>query len=378
VLVKIHGDAKSREGRVLTRAEYDKYYGRGRATTPLADALMNLIAARPVLFLGCSLKKDRYLRLLRGSGLKAGRSHFALLPSEGDARWVRRRTHYLRQLRIAPIWYRAGDFVEVTRFVEWLVDSTRKTSKPRSKADEHREAVDRLEIALNAALTPAEKIALFIREQDVYWSGGFQADYVRAAQPILKLARVERRYCDALRIANNISAMVLSDKRRLRAALSECKSLLPFCRDRTAAADYHYNLASSLESSDPARAKQLYRRLSRSRRLELASASLRRLGQLEADSGDLEAAVNKLREAARLVARLPEEVWRAHSRLGVLLDDMDDDFDLLSVNHFYNVFEKHWEWLNCAHGSVTHTFTGFGWNSMRRTRLWLAMPPNSA
>ena len=34
--------------------------------------------------------------------------------------------------------------------------------------------------------------------------------------------------------------------------------------------------------------------------------------------------------------------------LGTVATGIVDDFDLLSVNHFYNIFEKHWEWLKPA------------------------------
>src|SRR5688572_23520382 len=44
--------------------------------------------------------------------------------------------------------------------------------------------------------------------------------------------------------------------------------------------------------------------------------------------------------------------------LGTVATGIIDDFDLLSVNHFYNVFEKHWEWLKPANTpSGTHSET---------------------
>jgi hypothetical protein len=51
VLVKLHGDAQHRDGRVLTRSDYDVHYGLGvKRGTPLTAALLSLLSNRPILF----------------------------------------------------------------------------------------------------------------------------------------------------------------------------------------------------------------------------------------------------------------------------------------------------------------------------------------
>lgn len=60
-LLKLHGDVEEQTDRILTRADYAKYYA---PDALLPQILRRLFAARPVLFLGCSLAQDRWVRLL--------------------------------------------------------------------------------------------------------------------------------------------------------------------------------------------------------------------------------------------------------------------------------------------------------------------------
>src|SRR5579862_2897140 len=67
-LIQIHGDAVDSDHRVLTSSDYDKVYGRLLGgldiSLPLPSVLRLLVQGRPILFLGCSLQKDRTLTVL--------------------------------------------------------------------------------------------------------------------------------------------------------------------------------------------------------------------------------------------------------------------------------------------------------------------------
>lgn len=104
VLFKIHGNATSKFGRVLTTTEYDNAYGNER-TVP--GTLNHLITNRSLLFLGCSLSTDRTIiamREIKAMNGAAGLRHYAFLEDPGqDARTARH--NELQQAEIHPIWY---------------------------------------------------------------------------------------------------------------------------------------------------------------------------------------------------------------------------------------------------------------------------------
>ena len=60
VLVKLHGDADDQSGRVLTKSDYKRAYGKRE---PL-EAVLRFSFQHPLLFLGCSLGNDRTVRVL--------------------------------------------------------------------------------------------------------------------------------------------------------------------------------------------------------------------------------------------------------------------------------------------------------------------------
>jgi len=121
VLLKVHGDAEERTGRVLTSAEYNLHYKAG-SSRGLRVQLESLFGSRTLLFIGCSLGKDRTLRVLanllrRTSGIR----HYAIVEKPPSDAAVIARQAFLGKCGIHPIWYPQGrhDLVEVA--LRWLV-----------------------------------------------------------------------------------------------------------------------------------------------------------------------------------------------------------------------------------------------------------------
>lgn len=103
-LLRIHGEADSENGRVLTSVEYDACYG---AAGSYRELMKILIANSSLLFMGCSLSVDRTITALREIKQQAvveTPRHFAFLPLNDDVNREARRTE-LALADIHPIWY---------------------------------------------------------------------------------------------------------------------------------------------------------------------------------------------------------------------------------------------------------------------------------
>lgn len=119
VLFKIHGTATSKNGRVLTTAEYAAAYG-NESTVP--GTLNHLITNRSLLFMGCSLATDRTITALQdikkingATGLR----HYAFLADPGQESRTARHAE-LNEAEIHPIWYPVED--HETDHDRWLED----------------------------------------------------------------------------------------------------------------------------------------------------------------------------------------------------------------------------------------------------------------
>jgi hypothetical protein len=115
-LLKLHGDAASPEHWVLTKADYIRHYGAENgflATAQLPRTLMRIVEARRVLFIGCSLNKDRFLEVLghKRNTDKLWARHFALqglderLDAERATAYRKERELALDEFGVTPIWY---------------------------------------------------------------------------------------------------------------------------------------------------------------------------------------------------------------------------------------------------------------------------------
>lgn len=319
VLIKIHGDARSAERRVLTREEYKRSYG--SMQTPLARALRSIISARPLLFVGCRLENDRYLRFLRRAKPPDRGTHFAVVPIDGGPRWLRARRRYLRMLHIEPIWYEAGAYDEITRFLEELAEAVGERARP---GETHRTAIAYLEKLLRESRDVDEKLNLLIGNARLFTVTGLSAEYLRFAPRIIRLAAKHQRYCKALLIANNCASAVIHDERELGRWIRRCELLARHCRRPGPLEDFSYNAALAAERHNPAKARRIYRKLSK-RRNSRAIAALRRWGDFEIRSGSWRTGLQLLRRAIRRADRFPLQQARAWNQLGMALWDRRDN-----------------------------------------------------
>ena len=107
-ILRLHGEAESGHGRVLTQAEYIACYGHEGRYQALYQTIISNCS---LLFLGCSLSADRTFQVLRDL-MRSARvetpRHFAFLPLYKDTdREARRRE--LGEADIHPIWYPPED-----------------------------------------------------------------------------------------------------------------------------------------------------------------------------------------------------------------------------------------------------------------------------
>jgi SIR2-like domain len=98
-LIKIHGDAADRTARVFTGLEYDAQY---KGISRLARVMFT---NRPLLFLGCSLDKDRTLDVLEAIHQEIpGLAHYAVLAGYYSVSRTRVRRDELARGFVAKFW----------------------------------------------------------------------------------------------------------------------------------------------------------------------------------------------------------------------------------------------------------------------------------
>lgn len=104
VLLKFHGDCRTRDGRVLGKREYDVAYSNG---SPIKEELSTIYRNHSLLCLGCSLNPDRTVSLLAEvARIDQGMpKHYAFLKIPSDADKLREREHFLTERDVFPIWY---------------------------------------------------------------------------------------------------------------------------------------------------------------------------------------------------------------------------------------------------------------------------------
>ncbi|MBV8516998.1 MAG: SIR2 family protein [Acidobacteria bacterium] len=312
VLIKIHGDARTPRGRVLTRSEYDQHYAED---AQLAEMLVALFSAKPVLFLGCRVESDRYLRLIRRAGR---RQHFAILPAPAGDASRKKRAAALARLGIRPIWYVDGEYPMITAFLAALAPARRANRL----AEEKSRAVEALEKRVAAARTADEKLDVFMNNDRMFWTGGLARDYARVGGRMLRLAEKHGRSCIALRIGSNMASMRLWDDRYVGRMLRRCERHVPHCRDPWTLQDYRYNLAIYNEERDRAFARSIYRALLRSTRPGTPAAASRRLAEMELEAGAPAKRVERLfRHSIALSRNEPEQEARGYDRLAAFFRD---------------------------------------------------------
>jgi tetratricopeptide (TPR) repeat protein len=317
ILLKIHGDVRSTEGRVLTRSEYDRYYGSPDA--PLAAALTRIVAARPLLLLGCRIDQDRYLTFLRTAPLAKGLTHFAVVERPRAPGEARARAKYLRRLRIRPLWFGEGRFGDITEFVDELAGEIEATAGGEPGSRNELAAVLR---QLDAYPTDDEKLDFFTRRsaEDIFTMNGFVADYLSLAKDMLPRALGRGRFRDALLIATNCAFAEMGTP-RFEGWYRRAHELATKCNDRHLRQTLVVLKASTLETTDADEAKALYREASNAGG-EFSLTPLHDLARLEFRTGETASALRTIRRAIRRSRAFPLQQARAYNTLGRMLEDL--------------------------------------------------------
>lgn len=116
ILIKLHGTVKESTKYVLTKEQYDLFYGIDSNNNidfskPFPRNLGRVLHSRTVLFLGCSLKGDRVLHILRQIvGWNEYVKHYAILSLEDTEEKNIKRERQLERYGIFPIWIPSGEF----------------------------------------------------------------------------------------------------------------------------------------------------------------------------------------------------------------------------------------------------------------------------
>lgn len=102
-IIKLHGDHKNPNFRVLTKQEYNKFYDKRKKHI---KKIISLLINNRLLFTGCSLVEDRTLEVIKKLHHKNSRlKHYALL-QERDSQFRIQRERFLTGHGIYTIWYR--------------------------------------------------------------------------------------------------------------------------------------------------------------------------------------------------------------------------------------------------------------------------------
>jgi HAD superfamily phosphoserine phosphatase-like hydrolase len=157
-LLKLHGDYLDSESRVLTLKQYVREYGHSdpgkvNLSRAVPSVLGQALAARPLFFVGCSLKTDRTISVIGRLAMQMpGTIHFALM-SESDNSAERRRQ--LEVWNIRPIFYPERQYDKIEKLLGCLAVNcplnlsrstvfTKGAAKSRPKLENHRQRLVRV------------------------------------------------------------------------------------------------------------------------------------------------------------------------------------------------------------------------------------------
>ena len=130
-LLKLHGTIERPESWIITRWQYARHYN-----ADLIEDLRNLFRNKSILFLGCSLRKEQYLEILKKIPQNERGQHFAVLCVNSDAEG-KKRGKALLELGIEVIPYRTmGGHSFVQEVLEYVQPSAAQTmSRVRTALD---------------------------------------------------------------------------------------------------------------------------------------------------------------------------------------------------------------------------------------------------
>ncbi|MDR0491742.1 MAG: SIR2 family protein [Oscillospiraceae bacterium] len=116
-LIKIHGCVSAPDEVVMTKTSYSKLYREG--SQPIAR-LRSILGGNKLLFIGCGLKEDRTVDLLREVGLGG---HYAILEMNaeaGETAFKKRKLLMSNELKMHCIWYPKGEHHYVEDILEYI------------------------------------------------------------------------------------------------------------------------------------------------------------------------------------------------------------------------------------------------------------------
>ncbi len=125
-ILKLHGDAEDYETYVFTNEQYNEAYGNPLDfTKPLPKALRQIFVANSMIFLGCSLEKDKTLELfdlvMKDADFDVP-DHFAVLPVPDGAETKNQKEARLNDLKIRTLWYPQGEHNYVESYIKLALD----------------------------------------------------------------------------------------------------------------------------------------------------------------------------------------------------------------------------------------------------------------
>ena len=123
-IIKLHGDIKQPSKCIISKSQYDDAYGLGGLDLlkPIPTLLRYYFETKSLLFLGCSLNRDKTLEVFRAVKEMAGDtalpSHFSLesLPKTNEE--LLARNNYLAGLGITAIWFPTSSYEYVEQILE--------------------------------------------------------------------------------------------------------------------------------------------------------------------------------------------------------------------------------------------------------------------
>jgi tetratricopeptide (TPR) repeat protein len=147
-LVKIHGCVRDATTFILTKEQYDNHYGPGKSideNRPLPSFLISLFKNRHLLFIGCSLQADRWLKLLDGRPNIP--EHFAIIKQKKDKEEQMKFARRLSRHMITPIWIE--DYAQIEEILELLKPAEQQYQLPSHNItfvgrEEHLERMEKL------------------------------------------------------------------------------------------------------------------------------------------------------------------------------------------------------------------------------------------
>ena len=119
-LLKIHGSVEETTSMVFSESQYNEFYSDGK---PLPIFLETFFSGRSLLFIGCSLTKDRTIDVLAKCISRNPRiRHYAIVELPQDSDEELKQKNYLTSIGIDPIYYPKGEYGAVELLLEYLAE----------------------------------------------------------------------------------------------------------------------------------------------------------------------------------------------------------------------------------------------------------------